>query len=139
ARRAAFPLAFLYFALPLWDYLNPLVHAATVHAVRLMLRLVGVPAFFSGDTVSIPAGTFAIEDGCSGLHFVIVALAIAALVGEMRQDGWRLRVRWLATALVLAMITNWIRVFSIILLGHFTLMQNYIVRVSHYWYGWALF
>jgi exosortase len=139
AWRAAFPLGFLYFAMPVWDYLGPLAHLGTIHAVRLLLRVVGIPAYFSGETVHIPSGVFAIEGGCGGLHFIIVGLAIAALSGELRGDSWRLRVRWLVVALGLAMLTNWIRVFSIIVLGHVTHMQHYIVRVSHYWYGWGLF
>ena len=139
AWRAAFPLGFLYFAIPVWDYLGPPLHFGTIHAVRLMLRAVGIPAYFSGDTVHIPSGVFAIEGGCNGLHFFIVALAVAALLGEIRGDSSRLRVRWLAAALALALLTNWIRVFTIIVLGHVTDMQHYIVRVSHYWYGWGLF
>jgi EpsI family protein len=139
ARRAAFPLGFLYFAMPLWDYLIPLAQQGTIHAVRFMLRVVGIPAYFSGDTVHIPSGVFAIEGGCSGLHFIVVALAIAALLGELRGDSWRMRVRWLVVTLLLAVLTNWIRVFTIIVLGHVTHMQHYIVSVSHYWYGWGLF
>jgi len=139
ARRAAFPLGFLYFAIPVWDYLGSFAQLGTIYAVRLMLRVVGIPAYFSGDTVHIPSGTFAIEFGCSGLHFIIVGLAIAALSGELRGDSWRLRVRWVVVALLLAVLTNWIRVFSIIVLGHLTHMQHYFVRVSHYWYGWGLF
>jgi len=139
ARCAAFPLGFLYFAMPVWDYLGPLAHLGTIHAVRFMLRVVGIPAYFSGDTVHIPSGVFAIEGGCNGLHFIIVALAVAALSGELRGDSWRLRVRWLMVALLLAVLTNWIRVFTIIVLGHVTYMQHYIVRVSHYWFGWGLF
>ena len=139
ARRAAFPLGFLYFAIPIWDYLGPLAQLGTIHAVRFMLRVVGIPAYFSGDTVHIPSGAFAIEGGCNGIHFMIVALAIAALLGQLRGDSWRLRVRWLVVALALAVLTNWIRVFTIIVLGHATYMQHYIVSVSHYWYGWGLF
>jgi len=139
ARRAAFPLGFLYFAIPVWDYLIPLAQQGTIHAVRFMLRVVGIPAYFSGDTVHIPSGVFAIEGGCSGLHFLVVGLAIAALLGELRGDSWRMRVRWLVVALLLAVLTNWVRVFTIIVLGHVTHMQHYIVSVSHYWYGWGLF
>jgi exosortase len=139
ARAVAFPLAFFYFATPVWDYLNPLAHAATIHAVRAMLRIAGVPAWFDGDMVHLSVGNFAIEDGCSGLHFFVVALAVGALIGELRRDGWRMRLRWLCIAAVLAIVMNWVRVFTIILLGHLTYMQHYVVRESHYWFGWWLF
>jgi exosortase len=139
ARASTFALAFLYFAMPVWGYLNGLAQATTIAAVRFLLRATGVPTFFSGDIVQIPAGTFRIEGGCSGLHFIIVALAIAALLGEVRGDRWRVRLRWLAIALALAVFTNWVRVYTIILIGHLTHMQHYVVRVSHYGYGWLLF
>jgi exosortase A len=139
ARAAAFPAAFLLFAVPLWDYLNPGAQWLTVQAVRLMLRVTGIPAHFDDNVVEIPAGTFEIAGGCSGLHFIIVALTIGALLGELRGDSWRGRLRWLAIALLLAVVSNWARVYLIILAGHLTQMQHYIVRVSHYGFGWALF
>lgn len=133
------PLVFLGFALPFWDLLNPLLQSGSIHAVRLMLRVAGVPAYFSGSIVQIPSGTFEIEGGCSGLHFFVVALAIGALMGELRNDGWRQRLRWLLVAAVLAVVVNWIRIFTVILAGHLSDMQNYLVRESHYGYGWVLF
>jgi len=139
ARAAAFPIAFLYFAIPIWDYANPLAQWGTVYAVRGLLELTGIPVYFQGNLVQIPAGIFEIESGCSGLHFIIVAISVAALLGELRQDGWRGRVRWILLALALAVITNWIRVYIIVLAGHLTHMQHYIVKTSHYGFGWGLF
>lgn len=133
------PVAFMGFALTLWDAVNPPIHVATVYAVRFLLRLFDVPAFFEGDVVHIPSGEFEIQGGCSGLHFLIVALAIAAFMGELRGDGWRRRVSWLLLAAALALVINWIRVASIIYAGHVTNMQSYVVRESHYGYGWVLF
>jgi exosortase len=139
ARASAFGIGYLYFAIPVWGYLNDVAQETTVIAVRFLLKITGVTAYVVGNVVQIPEGTFEIEGGCSGLHFVVVALAIGALLGEIRREDWRGRLRWLAIALVLAVVTNWIRVYTIILLGHLTDMQHYIVRVSHYGYGWALF
>jgi EpsI family protein len=139
ARACLLPFGLLYFAIPVWDYFNPIAQGLTVFVVRFALRIVGVPAHFVGNQVQLPSGVFEIQGSCSGLHFVMVALMIATLMGELRADGWRMRLRWLALGLALALLTNWIRVFSIIVIGHLTYMQNYLVRVSHYGYGWALF
>ena len=139
ARVSLFPLAFLVFAIPIWDYLNPVVHELTVVAVRLILRMIGIPVYFTGDEVHIPEGVFEIEDGCSGLHFLMVALAIGTFVGELRGSKLRGRLGWLALAAAFAILVNWFRVSTIVLLGHYTDMQHYIVRVSHYYYGWVLF
>jgi hypothetical protein len=40
---------------------------------------------------------------------------------------------------VLALLANWVRVYVIIEAGYLTNMQNYLVRVSHYWFGWGVF
>lgn len=137
--RRIFAIGFLYFAMPLWGTVNPVLQWGTVHVVRSALQLIGLPAHFEGNLVHIPAGTFEIEGGCSGLHFVMVALALGALMGELRRDDWRGRLKLLLLAGTLALVANWVRVFTVILAGHYTHMQHYLVARSHYGYGWVLF
>jgi EpsI family protein len=139
ARSCLFAVGFLYFALPISGVVNGALQALTIAATHLILYVLGLPVHFAGDLVQIPEGTFAIEGGCSGLHFMVVALAIAAYYGEMHRDTLRHRVLLLALAAALALVTNWIRVSVIITAGHLTHMQSYLVRVSHYGFGWALF
>jgi exosortase len=139
ARVALFPLGFLVFAMPVWDHAIPLLQWLTVHVVRVALRLTGVPSYFFGEMVQIPAGVFEIQGGCSGLHYFIVGLAVTVLLGELRQDPWRTRLRWVLVGGALAVASNWLRVYTIILAGHLTHMQSYLVRVSHYSYGWFVF
>lgn len=138
-RRSVFAVAYLYFAMPLWGIINPILQGGTVHVVRGLLRVVGIPSHFIGNDVQIPAGTFEIAGGCSGLHFFVVALAIGALMAEMRGDDWRGRLKLLLLAGALALVCNWLRVFTIILAGHYTHMQHYLVAQSHYGYGWMVF
>jgi exosortase A len=139
ARSCLFAVGFLYFALPFWGFINGALQGLTIAATHLILHLIGLPVVFSGDLVQIPEGTFAIEDGCSGLHFMVVGLAIAAYYGELHRDSLRHRVMLLGLVAALALLTNWIRVCVIITAGHLTHMQSYLVRVSHYGFGWALF
>jgi len=139
ARATAFPIGFLIFALPVWDYLIPMLQWTTIHVVRVALRATGVPSFFAGELVQIPAGVFEIQGGCSGLHYLIVGLAVAVLLGELRHDSWRTRLHWILVGGALAVLSNWLRVYTIILAGHLSHMQSYLVRVSHYSYGWVVF
>jgi len=138
-RRALLPVAYLYFAIPVWDAINPLLQWIATWAVRVLLRGVGIPAYFDGLQFQIPAGTFEIAGGCSGLHFLLVALAIAVLYGEMNRDTWGTRARLVALACVLAMATNWLRIAIIIVAGHLTQMQHYLVSGEHYSFGWVMF
>jgi exosortase len=135
----AFPLAFLWFAVPLWDYLVGILQAMTILVVGVLNQLTGVPSTVAGDLVILPQGTFRIAEGCSGVHFVIVALAVAALAGELRRSALPTRVLLLGLAGMLALVSNWLRVYLIILAGHLTDMQHYLVKVDHYYFGWGVF
>ena len=138
-RPVAFAVLFLYFALPAWELLNPVLQWLTA-AVNLWLAvMVGIPVTMDEYVIHIPAGSFEIAGGCSGLHFLIVALAIATLQGQVDRDDWRTRCRLLALAGGLALVTNWLRVFIIIVAGHLTDMQHFLVKVDHYYFGWFLF
>lgn len=139
ARRCWFAIAYLYFAIPLWDHINALLQSATVVAVGLLLRLTGVPAYIDGNFVHLSAGAFEIAGGCSGLHFFIVSVAIGALYGEIGRDSTRVRLLLLSLAATLGLVTNWLRVYSIILAGYLTDMQHYLVSVEHYRFGWLVF
>jgi exosortase A len=138
-RRVLFPIGYLYFALPVWDLINPLLQWVTVFAVRGFLSLLGIPVFFDGLEFQLPAGRFEIADGCSGLHFFIVGLAIAALYGEWHSDTRAMRLRLLALGALFALATNWIRIVIIFIAGHLTQMQHYLVSGEHYTFGWMLF
>jgi exosortase A len=139
ARRASFPVLFLYFALPVWELINPLLQSLTALVCLGLTRLVGIPVVMDERIIHIPAGWFEIAGGCSGLHFFIVALAIAAVHGEVYKDDARSRWLLLAIAGALALVTNWLRVFVIIVAGHLSDMQHFLVKVDHYYFGWFIF
>jgi len=64
---------------------------------------------------------------------------VAALHGELRRDPWRVRIAQLALMAMLALLANWVRVYTIIEAGYLTDMHSYLVSVSHYWFGWGVF
>ena len=135
----AFPVAFFYFAVPSWSQLANPLQELTVFALRGFFWVTGPRVLISGDTIHIPNGSFVIEEGCSGLHFMIVGLAVAALHGELRRDPWRVRIAQLALMAVLALLANWVRVYTVIEAGYLTDMHSSLVSVSHYWFGWGVF
>lgn len=136
---ALFPLGYLYFAMPVWDLAGPVLQSMAVIAVRFLLRGSGITTFFEGNVIHIPAGAFEIAAGCSGLHFFIVAVAIAALYGEMGRDSWRVRLALISAAAAMAIVMNWVRIMTIVLAGHYSNMQHYLVQKDHYTFGWVLF
>ena len=137
-RRLILPALFFCFALPSWSQLSVPLQDLTVQAMRVVLAVTGPPAVISGDLIHIPNGTFEVEEGCSGLHFMIVGLAVAALHGELRRDRWKTRFAHLALMAGLALLANWIRVYVIIEAGYRTDMHSSLLR-NHYWFGWGVF
>src|SRR5262245_12867701 len=105
-----FPIGFLYFALPVWDALTPLLQDATVFANHVLANLIGMPVLIEGTLVHIPEGSFEIGGGCSGLNYLIVGLAISALLGEVNRDRAPRRVLLIAIGGTLAILSNWLRV-----------------------------
>ncbi len=134
-----FPIGFLYFAIPAWDLINGVLLAGTVSVVDGILDLLRVPAFIQGNNVQIPSGAFEIAGGCSGLHFFIVTLAIGALYGHLYYRRFSNKALLIGIAALFALLTNWLRVSTIIIAGHLTEMQSFLVKVDHYYFGWVLF
>lgn len=133
------PIAYLYFAMPIWDALTPGLQGATVLANDLLATVIGMPVLIEGDYIHIPEGTFEIAGGCSGLNYLIVGLAIASLFGEVNRDRRGRRLLLIAIGGGLALVSNWLRVFIIIYAGHVSDMTHYLVRVDHYNFGWVLY
>ena len=64
------------FAIPIWDYLNNgLVQLASA-IVGEMVRMIRIPALIDGSSIFIPSGHIMIADGCSGLRYLIISLAL---------------------------------------------------------------
>lgn len=141
--RAALPTlwfvaGFLYFSLPIWDAINPLLQSLTTHAVERMIFATGLPAFINGNFVTVSAGVFEIAEGCSGLRFFMISTAIAALYAYLYLDGWRNASGFLLLAAVLAILGNWIRVYIIILVGVWLGIDHHFVT-NHGFFGWCIF
>lgn len=137
ARFCGFACAYLLFAIPIWDVLNPLLQWGTVFAVRAMVRISSIPAYFEANTIHLPAGAIVVEGGCSGLNFFVAGMAIVVLYGHLNGTQHRFRL-WLI-GIGLMVVDNWLRVFIILLAGHLTDMQHYLVRVEHLRFGWVMF
>ncbi|MGQ0428425.1 MAG: exosortase C-terminal domain/associated protein EpsI [Gammaproteobacteria bacterium] len=139
AREAAGAIAYLYFAIPVWEFLLPALQWLSVHATEAALALAGIPAEVTEYFVTLPAGSFQIIEGCSGKRYFMVALAVSVIAGVFRHlRGWRL-LELVALGGALALLANWIRIFVVIAAGHATDMQHYLVAVEHQTFGNVVF
>lgn len=138
ARAVAFPIGFLYFAMPLWGDINPIVQGLSAKATGVLIWLTGIPAYMEGDFIRLPGGSIEIARSCSGLHELIVGLALAAFYGELADEAWRRRLQWLGVMGALSLLVNWVRIFTVVIAAYETNMGSSLVK-HHYWLGWWLF
>lgn len=139
ARVTLAPLAYLYFGIPIWENFQPLLQGLTTWVAEHTLLLLGVPTTVDGHQVTIPAGTFSIVEGCSGKRYLMIALAFATIAGVMHELRARAMTILFVATTVLALVTNWARVVTVIYAGHATNMQHYLVAVEHKTFGYVLF
>ena len=45
-----------------------------------MVRVIAIPAVIDGNSIFVPDGEIVIADGCSGLRYFTISLAIAYLI-----------------------------------------------------------
>ena len=139
AARAALPAALVaMLTTPFWGaFVRPL-QSITVLANRVLLSFTGIEAQISGDYIAIPAGVFEVARGCSGANYFESGVVISVVYSLMFLRHWRARVRAVVVGALLAAVSNWIRVFGLILIGQATDMQSPLIKV-HNGYGWVIF
>ncbi len=137
--KAAAPVAALFFlGVPFWTVLVPVLQYFTVVANTLLLSLTGIEADIRGEYIAIASGVFRVARGCSGVGFLESGLVISFIYALLFLRSWKARAGAVLLGALLSIVSNWLRVFGLILLGHFTEMQSPIIA-DHYWYGWVIF
>jgi EpsI family protein len=139
ARVAAPVLGLLVFTIPIWEYFSPVLQRIAVSVVKAVLAWTGPPIHVVGSAITIPAGTFEVQESCSGVRYLLVSLAIAWFYGLAWYSTWRSRLTILVVAALGAMVSNWIRIIALIQIGHVTHMQHDLITGSHANFGWYLY
>jgi exosortase/archaeosortase family protein len=103
-----------------------------------LVRLFGISAEIDGDIIRIAAGTFVVADSCAGLRFFLAGLAIGAFYALVLVRRWRVQIAVVGLAAVIAVVGNWIRIATLIVIGHVTDMQSGLIA-RHLGFGWVIF
>lgn len=137
-RELAYPLAFLFFAVPFGEFLMPRLIDWTADFTVLAIRASGVPIFREGNSFLIPSGRWSVVEACSGLRYLIASVMVGVLFAYLSyRSAWR-RALFIAASIVVPIVANWLRAYMIVMLGH--LSGNRIaVGVDHLIYGWIFF
>ncbi|MHC6646296.1 exosortase [Alteromonas sp. HB246098] len=133
-----FPFAFLVFIFPFWGALAIPLQSLSVYVVTALMGLTNIPVYVENEFVTIPAGIFEIAEGCSGLRYVIVSAAISSLYVFLYLKTLRSALIFTSVALAGALVTNWLRIVALIVIGHETEMQSSLMT-DHNNFGWYIY
>lgn len=122
-RVLAFPLAFLFFAVPLGKGLVPVLMQLTADLSVGALKIFGLPIYRSGMFISIPGGDFEVARACSGINYLITSVVLGALYAHVTYRSWRKRLLFIAASIVVPILANGLRVFFIVVAAHYSDMR----------------
>lgn len=132
------PVGVLYYAVPLWDMFTDPLRELTVLVTQGFLDLFRIPAYIDGFYILVPVGTFLVAGGCSGLNYLVIALLVGTLQAHLAPVVWWRRALMVAIAAALALISNWVRVTALVIIGYRTEMRSELVA-DHVAFGWWMF
>ena len=138
ARRLAFPLAFLFFAVPVGEVIMPQLMTWTADFTVAALRLSGVPVYREGQQLVIPTGVWSVVEACSGLRYLIASVMVGTLFAHLIYRSLKRRLMFMALSIVVPIVANWVRAYMIVMLGHLS-GNRLAVGVDHLIYGWLFF
>ena len=118
ARAIAFPLGFLFFAVPIGEFLLPQLMQWTADFTVAALRISGIPVYREGLQFVIPSGNWSVVDACSGIRYLIASLTVGTLFAYLNYQSSRRRVLFMLVSLFVPVAANWIRAYLIVIIGH---------------------
>ncbi len=126
------------FAIPIWDQLvNPLVNLSGF-MVGKMVQQINIAAVIDNNSIFIPYGEIIIADGCSGLRYLTISLAIAYIISYLNGYSVKKTLVALCIATIIGLLSNWIRIFILVIVGYESQMQSSLMS-DHEYFGWGLF
>lgn len=137
-RAALFPLAFMFFAVPVGEFLILPLMNMTADFTVAMLQATGIPVYREGTFFSIPSGNWSVVEGCSGLRYLIASVTLGVLYAYLTYRSWKRRLLFSLAAILVPLLANSGRAYMIVMIAHLSDMK-YALGVDHYIYGWVFF
>ena len=138
AHLLAFPLMFLFLAVPFGAGLIPYMIDMTADFVVFAIRCVGIPVYRDGTYFIMPSSSWSVVSGCSGMRYLMATITVGLLFAYMNYRSLKRRIMFMVAAIAVALVANWLRAFGIVMIAHFSGMKL-ALGVDHYIYGWVFF
>jgi exosortase A len=138
ARELTFPLLFLFFAVPVGEFMVPPMMEWTADFTVKALQLTGIPVYREGLQFVIPSGNWSVVEACSGVRYLIASFMVGTLFAYLNYRSSKRRVIFMLVSLAVPIVANWLRAYLIVMVGH--LSDNKLAAgVDHLVYGWVFF
>lgn len=137
-KKAAFPLFFLIFAVPMGEALVPSLIEFTADFTVAMVQMTGIPIYREGTFFQLPTGNWSVVEACSGVRYLIASVTLGVLYAYLTYQSLYRRVAFTVIAIIVPIIANGLRAFMIVMIGHFSDMEL-ATGVDHLVYGWLFF
>jgi len=138
ASAIAFPLGFMFFSVPIGEFIMPQLMDWTADYTILGLRLSGLPVYREGLYFVIPSGSWSVVEACSGVRYLIASLTVGALYAYLNYQSTSRRLLFVLVSILVPVVANWLRAYMIVMLGHYS-GNTIAVGVDHLIYGWVFF
>lgn len=133
-----FPLSFMFFAVPIGDFMMPRLMEWTADFTVLALRMSGIPVYREGQQFVIPSGHWSVVEACSGIRYLIASVTVGALFAYLNYRSARRRALFVLVSILVPIVANWLRAYIIVMLGHYS-GNTIATGVDHLIYGWLFF
>ena len=134
----AFPLGYLFLAVPVGEGLIPPLMEFTADFTVGLLQITGIPVFREGLFFTLPSGSWSVVEGCSGVRYLIASFTLGCLYAYLNYRSPFKRLAFMGASLIVPIIANGLRAFMIVMIGHFSNMKL-ATGVDHLVYGWVFF
>jgi EpsI family protein len=123
-RALLFPIAYLFFMIPVWevviDHLHfPLQNFSARNGAAL-LNIIGIPAYRHGVYIDLPTINLEVAQACSGVNYLIAIIAIGIPLAHLYVKGWRKKCLLVSFAVLIAILANGLRIALIGAFSYYT-------------------
>lgn len=140
-RAAAFPVSFMFFAIPLdvLDTLGFYLRLGVIEVAYRLAHLIGIGVIRNGTQLLSPGGGYSydVAAACSGVNSLLALAALSVLVGYVSFRSWWWRAAIGLLCLPYAFVGNVARIFLIIVAGAWKGQRA--GNVVHDWFGFLIF
>ncbi len=135
-RTILFPSLYLFFLVPMGEYLIGPLQRFTTSFIDIWLGWLGILHYTEGNVIQLANGSYQVAEACAGLRFLIATIAVGTMFAHFSYRKWHKIVLFLIACVIVPIIGNGFRALGIVLLAHFS--DNRIaVGADHLVYGWG--